>query len=100
MYDTHLQTPTVCNSEWKQIGDVIDITDAHFAMAPDELVVAVRKGQSIHLFEYTTSGSWELIADAIDPEFTSEGDNLHKLALSPDGSVVAITDQRYDDRRG
>jgi len=97
---TLTKTPTACNSGWKQIGEVIDITDAHFAMAPDELVVAVRKRQSIHLFEYTTSGSWELIADAIDPEFTTEGDNLHKLALSSDGSVVAISDQYYNTRRG
>ena len=72
-------------------------------MASERLVAAVRVQQSILIFKLDgDSMLWTTIASAINPEFTISDENLvyWKLALSSDGSVVAIGDEMYGSERG
>ena len=70
-------------------------------MASNRLVVAVRKGNLITIFNYDdNSASWNTIGNPLNIEFTAEGDWDHALALSSDGSVIAVGDEDYDGYRG
>ena len=100
-YDALLptQSPTECSIVWKQLGNAIDTTYEYFAMAADRMVVAVRRDSFVHVFSFDEeSDLWVQIGDPIEIVFSSN--DYHRLALSSDGDVLAISDSGYDSFRG
>lgn len=101
-------TPTMALTDrrtcpnWEQLGGSIDTKYTNFAMSSDGYVVAVREEESVHVYRLDDSSmQWNLQAEIIDPSFTSSADWLtFNIALSSDGSVVAISDSKYDQGRG
>jgi len=70
-------------------------------MSSDGHVVAVREGQSVHIYTLDdVSMAWDLLADPISAMFTSTSEGFYGLTLSSDGSIVAIADLEYDFLRG
>jgi len=98
---TMAPTDTRTCPTWNLLGAPIDTTYAYFAMASDGSVVAVHGGESVYIYRLDdVSMTWKLLADPIDPSFTSTNEEYYEIALSSDGSVVAISDVEYDSRRG
>jgi len=88
-------------SAWTQFGNAIHTQYSYFSMAADRLIVAVRESESVHIYRLDDESMlWTLIADAINPGFTSIDEPTYSLALSSDGGVVAIGDAAHDSYRG
>ena len=80
---------------------MIDTTCVYFTMASDCLVTTVRQEQHVVVFSFDdNSMSRSINGNQSEIEFKSEYDNAYKLALSSDGSVVAIGNRKYDLSRG
>jgi len=93
-------TDTRTCPNWEQRG-TIDTAFAFFSMSSSGSVVAVREGDSVRIYELDDdSMTWNLLADPINMSFTTTNEVRYNIALSSDGSVVAISDQEYNSKTG
>jgi hypothetical protein len=72
-------------------------------MAADRMVVAVRRGNSIHVFSFNEKSElWVLMGNPIEIQFNIHDSDYdyYRLALSSDGDVLAISDIGYDINKG